>query len=130
MPLKNVLVHLNHRPESAARVELATALASRHDAHLTGLCVLGAPTLPDSVLGLLPRSALEDNRAALLAEGESAIRAFLESAAMQGLRADSRLQQVEDFEVPGIVALNARYSDIAILGQPAPETATPTPTSS
>jgi nucleotide-binding universal stress UspA family protein len=124
MPLKNVLVHLDDRPASAACVEFATALASQHDAHLTGLYVVGAPTLPESVLGLLPRNTLADNRAALLAQGERALQKFLDRAATQNLRADSRLQQGPDFEMPGIVALNARYSDIAILGQPAPETAT------
>jgi nucleotide-binding universal stress UspA family protein len=123
MSMRNILVHLDDRPESAARVDLATALANRHEAHLTGLCVVGTLTLPESVLGLLPRSALEDNRAALLARGEGIVWKFLERAAAQGLRADGRLQQVEDFEIPGIVALNARYSDIAILGQPSPAAA-------
>jgi nucleotide-binding universal stress UspA family protein len=124
MSLKHILVHLDRRRPAASRAELALTLARAHDAHLTGLFVVGSPSLPPSILGLLPERTLAEARTALTAEGETALREFLDKARAAGVRADSRLQHAQAPDSPGVVALNARYSDIAILGQPEPETAT------
>jgi nucleotide-binding universal stress UspA family protein len=40
MAIRDILVHLDAAPASAARLELAATLARRHDARLTGLVVI------------------------------------------------------------------------------------------
>jgi hypothetical protein len=46
MALKNLVVVVDQSAQSTARVNAAILLATKHDAHLTGLFVASPPVLP------------------------------------------------------------------------------------
>src|SRR3954468_2943366 len=53
MALKNLVVVVDQSAQSTARVNTAILLATKHDAHLTGLFVASPPVLPSYVAGEL-----------------------------------------------------------------------------
>jgi nucleotide-binding universal stress UspA family protein len=116
MTYKTLLVHLDHRPRSDARLELALGLAERFDAHLVGLFAPGAARLPSYALaegGPALRDVLEQRRAE--AAGEAHKR-FQRLAGRNGAgRAEWRASQAEP---DAAVRLSARYADLVIAGQP------------
>ena len=121
MALKDLLVHVAGTAESSATMDAALALAGEHDAHLIGLGIrapLGIPAyteaqLPDTMLKILQER--EDQR---LAEA----RQLFESKAKSAGRAD-RAEWRTDMGVPHrVFGLHARYADLSVLAQDAPET--------
>ena len=113
--------HVAGTAESSATMDAALALAGEHDAHLIGLGIrapLGIPAyteaqLPDTMLKILQER--EDQR---LAEA----RQLFESKAKSAGRAD-RAEWRTDMGVPHrVFGLHARYADLSVLAQDAPET--------
>ncbi|PZW43092.1 nucleotide-binding universal stress UspA family protein [Humitalea rosea] len=121
MPIKDILVHLDSTPASPRRLELAAGLARRLDAHLIGLFVIdvqipvfaggeaGASTAMAEMMTRMQESAA--------AEAASAETLFRECLRREALRGEWRQQ---DGLTPWIVATNARYADLVIVGQPDP----------
>ncbi len=122
MSLKNLLVHVDAAAHSDARVALAVEFARRHDAHLTGLYVLE----PKSDLPAGPAEIAYGGAPALLAATRSrdrlaaAARQFQHALSAAGVTGDWRVAEGWPEEV---VALQARYADLAILGQSDPDDA-------
>ncbi|RYI90899.1 MAG: universal stress protein, partial [Acetobacteraceae bacterium] len=121
MRFKDILVTLDPSEQSATRLTLAADLARRHDAHLTGLLVVDVMTPMlmagdggAAVLGDLLAQMRED----ALAAAATVETVFRETLRRQGLAGEWRL--VEGFG-PGQVAMQARYADLTILGQPDPD---------
>lgn len=124
MAIKDILVHLDTTPRSAARLAVAATLAARHGAHLTGLHVIDVP--PPDVLYGFPSAYLDVQRAdeiidqlraARLGEAGPVQDAFNERLRLDGLHGEWRTVEGITDEV---VALHARYADFAVLGQPDP----------
>lgn len=125
MPLKDILVHLDASPRSAARLDVAAGLAARHDAHLTGLAVVDLPPL--GTLGSYPSAfgvseqlddvigRIRELARAQAAEAEALFRARL---ARDGLSGEWRMAEGEAGET---VALHARYADLVVVAQPDPD---------
>src|SRR6266851_4026966 len=122
MGLKDILVHVDDARGNEARLRLAIELARRNDAHLTGLFViepvdiamLAAPIGPD-VAALAALDAIqEEHRAARRALADRLAATFRGATERAGIAAEWRLAEGA---VTDLVILNARYADLAILGQ-------------
>lgn len=116
MSYKTILVHLDHRPRSNVRLELAFRLAERFDAHLIGLFAPGSARLPSYAQaegGPLLRDLLQQRRAEVAGEAR---KRFQEFAGRNGAgRAEWRASEAE----PDVaVRLSARYADLVVAGQP------------
>src|SRR5512134_3758214 len=116
MSYKTILVHLDHRPRSNVRLELAFRLAERFDAHLIGLFAPGTARLPSYAQaegGPVLREVLEKRRTEI---AEEAHKRFKEFAGRNGAgRAEWRASESEP---DAAVRLSARYADLIVAGQP------------
>jgi nucleotide-binding universal stress UspA family protein len=116
MTYKTLLVHLDHRPRAAARLELAFRLAERFDAHLTGLFAPGTARLPSYAYaegGPALREVMEQRQAQVEQEARQR---FQEFAARNGAgRAEWRASTADP---EAAMRLSARYADLVIAGQP------------
>jgi nucleotide-binding universal stress UspA family protein len=117
MPLKDILVHVDTGPHCAARLEAAIALAAAHDAHLTGLYLRNEPHVPPFVRAQFgPQVTALQNQYAneARAQAEAMFEARLRPS---GLGYEWRATEGEAYDM---LALNARYADLTVLGQPDP----------
>jgi len=122
MSLKDILVVFDplHSPEP--RLQVAAALAARHGAHLTGLCVI-PPVLPTEAG--LPWSGAIAEAQAVQRVRENLMGASLAAAARieEGFRAAAENSAVaSEWRAPAgppleTVPVHARYADLVILGQ-------------
>jgi nucleotide-binding universal stress UspA family protein len=125
MSIKDILVHLDASPRSAARLGVAADLAARFGAHLTGLAVIDLPP-PDVFYGFpsafmdvqRAEDVIERMRAARVEELGGTEKAFRAALAAGGLHGEWRL--VEGV-VDDVVALHTRYADMVVIGQLDPE---------
>jgi len=111
------------RSKVGVRLNLPVRLARRYGAHLAGTYVVDIPP-PELFFGATPymgsppvqviKRVYEDAVAAA-AQVEAAFRERLQREAVEG---EWRLVEGN---LPATVALHARYADLAIIGQPAPE---------
>ena len=115
MDYRTILIHMDAGSRSAERLELAFALADRHDAHLVGLFALSAMHVPsyiraDSSQLLVAEQARQ--RAEAAGRAEAAFRAA--AARYGGAKAEWRVSHDDALDA---VRLNARYSDLVVVGQ-------------
>lgn len=115
MTLSDVLVHVDTDASSAARIDLAVALAARHHAHLTGLHVMVRPTLPGFVEAEIPESVRELQRTHLYQTAARAESLFHERARRQEGPREWRAREA-DALAPSIM-LDARYADLTVVAQ-------------
>jgi nucleotide-binding universal stress UspA family protein len=123
--MKDILVHLDASPRSAAVLDVAATLASRYSAHLTALFVIELPTPalfysgPDGYAD--PRfvdEMIAELRERAMKEAQRVEQAFRDRVRREGLKGEWRL--VEGFSAQ-TVAIHARYADLTILGQRNPD---------
>ncbi len=119
MPIKNLLVHLDQTKACPKRASAAVSLATRFEAHLTGLYCVGEFLLPG--WADVPSHLLEEQRKREMERAESVLGDFGEKADRAGISHETRTAQVPADRLADEVALHARYSDLAILGQVDPE---------
>lgn len=115
MPIKDVVVFADGRPQTAAAIEFAARLAQEHKAHLTAAFVW-PPLAADGPAAYVRGVAIRDLIGAYQAETtqlEDACRARFERAASRsGLRTTWRsVQPHED------LVAHARYADLAIVAR-------------
>jgi nucleotide-binding universal stress UspA family protein len=125
MALKDILVNLDATAASAARLDLACALARKHDAHLTGLFVVDISVAAMAGAeggGAALAELIEIMRRDGLAAAKVAEDAFRERTRREGVAAEWRM--VEGV-APQQVALHGRYSDLIVVGQDSPEEGAP-----
>lgn len=116
MAVKDLLVHVDAGAATPARLDLAVALARKHQAHLTMLHILSWPTIPSYVTAQIPAAVLDAQRDTVRAEAgrlEQTLRA-------RGGAADVQLEwrSVEGDPVE-VATVHGRYSDLVIIGQAA-----------
>ena len=120
MALKNLLVLVDNTRTAAARIEYATALAAKHDAHLTGLYVKSPPHIPTYVMAELPQEVRQVQQRML---GEAAQQA--QATFEDEVRRAGRLNRAEwrvargDAEIAAEIVV--RYADMVIAGQIDPD---------
>jgi nucleotide-binding universal stress UspA family protein len=119
MALRNLLVHVDQTKACAARMDAAIQLAARHGAHLTALYCVGEFLLPG--WADVPGQVLADQRRRETEAGESVLGEFRDKAEKAGISYETRLAEVPADSIADEVAVNARYVDVAILGQVDPD---------
>lgn len=119
MTLKDILVHVDDGTASAARLETAIALAKDHGAHLIGVYVMVLPELPAYVAAQMPADLIQAQYTALKEAAAKARDAFEAATSKAGLTsAEFRSGEGDPVDV---LALHARYCDLAVVGQRDPE---------
>ena len=120
MALKNLVVVVDQGAQSAARVNAAILLATKHDAHLTGLFVSSPPVLPSYVAGELGEGIIAIQRRTAQEHADEAAALFRRAVERAGIgeRSEWRALRGNPTEVTGIVG---RYADLIIVGQLDPE---------
>jgi nucleotide-binding universal stress UspA family protein len=123
MAFKDILVHLDGDPRSAARLGIAAGLARRFDAHLTGVYVVDIPSVEFFYGAAMPlggggaEQVIDQIRADAVAAAEPVEASFRELLRREGLDGGWRLVEGS---LPATVALHARYADLTVLGQADP----------
>jgi nucleotide-binding universal stress UspA family protein len=122
MTFKDILIHLDDGPRSAARLKIAIDLANRQKAHLTGIFIVD---IPDSVpyfgsgMAFAAEGGMDQMmntlRADAAARADAVGQEFQDVLRREALEGEWRL--VEGDTVAQL-ALHARYADLTILGQP------------
>ncbi len=120
MELKDILVHVDRTERCRARLDIAFALAQRHEAHLVGLYVESHSDVPDFIPGGSLARASEKARNL----GVKLARDFNDRAKQKGISAEWR--QVDQAglglnDVPDQVIINSHHADLVILGQHDPD---------
>lgn len=114
MPLRDLLVHLDLSTHCPARVRLATALARRWDAHLTGLYVTPQLEVPHFLTDQFAPAALDDAFATVAFQRDQTQTMFETAAKEAGCTAE----WIEIMGDPStVVPAQARHVDLTILGQ-------------
>jgi nucleotide-binding universal stress UspA family protein len=115
MDYKTILVHLDSGARRSERLELAFTLAERYEAHLVGLFALSATRIP-AYVRVDPSDALNAAQNRRRAESAREAEAAFRAAATRhgGVKAEWRASSADAL---GAVLLNARYSDLVIVGQ-------------
>jgi len=123
MAFKDILVHLDSGPRSSMRLQVATSLARRCGAHLTGVYAVDIPSAEFFYGAAMPLAAggaervVEQIRAEAIAAAAPVEKAFNAAVQAQGLEAAWRLVEGN---LPATISLHARYADLAVLGQANP----------
>jgi nucleotide-binding universal stress UspA family protein len=118
MAIKDILVHVDPSPRTAARLDVATVVARRFGAHVVGLHVEAYDTAPGYASVEYRDALIRLNREAIeRAAGEA--RAQFERH-MAGTQLSTEWRTATGF-VDDHLALHARYADLTVLGQPADE---------
>lgn len=118
MPLKDLLVHIDHTRQSAARLDAAIALAATHDAHLVGVYVLTHPHVPNFIRAQIPEEFIRTQAEAIVAHARTAREHFDDAVRRAGVKGEWRV--VEGQPEPTL-SLHGRYCDVCVVGQRARE---------
>ncbi|MFB3149869.1 MAG: universal stress protein [Alphaproteobacteria bacterium] len=114
MALKDVLVHIDNSPSCPARLDVAINLARENGAHLAGLYVIGLAPIHQYAEADLGPELIEAHDRYMREASKEAEQMFKQR--IEGAGLDAEWRSVEG-NVSETVALNARYADLAILGQ-------------
>jgi nucleotide-binding universal stress UspA family protein len=114
MPLKDLLVHVDHSRQSAVRLDAAIALAAAHDAHLVGMYVLTHPHVPNFIRAQIPEEFIRTQAEAIVAYARRTREHFEDVVRRSGVKGEWRL--VEGAPEP-MLSLHGRYCDVCVVGQ-------------
>ncbi len=117
MRYATILVHFGYDTQSSTRLDVGVALARTYEAHLVGLYAVPRLDLPSVVRAYANTEMLEEQKRGAKTEAAKAEAAFRERAEREGLSYEWRFEMAD---VAPLVALHARYADIAVIGQAPP----------
>jgi len=117
MSLRTILVHLDHGTPCAGRVDLAAALARRHDARLVGLLPSGLHdgTIPAALLAPGGDDFIAGSAHFLRVRSEAIAQVFEDRVRQAGLLSHE-VRKVDGTAVDALVR-HARASDLVVVGQ-------------
>lgn len=126
MSFGTILLHLGGYARDAATLRYAVALAAEHRAHLVALRTISPfyPTIGafgDAAVGVI--SELQERYRASERENAAKTRALAEKLC-DGVEVRLEWREEEDFS-DDVVPLQARYADVAVVGQPERDQAEP-----
>jgi nucleotide-binding universal stress UspA family protein len=121
MAYKDLLVHVDDSKACDARVQAAIELAVAHEAHLSGVYVIGDPPPETFETGILLPEMREMLQQGAQDRAEAALARFTEVAKRNQISFDGRVDRVPYTAMVEALATNARYADIVILGQADPD---------
>jgi len=116
---KTILVHVDETPRSAQRVEIASHLAGKFEAHLVGAAMTGLSAF------MFPSASIDAGMPPIVfpiellqAEANRALDVFDQVASSVGVNSFER--RMVDDEAGYAMSMHARYSDLVVIGQTAP----------
>ena len=115
MSIKSILLHLSQDSRNAARTAAALGLAETHGAHVTALYTMSPPQLPAYVMGYVPPDLLQKYVDDARAEAAAEQVRFAAAAKARGIATEWRLEEGQPHD---ILARQARYADLVVIGQP------------
>ena len=119
MSIKNILVYIDDSEQVDGRLDVAVGLAETHEAHLAAIYAIPEPFIPPYVGGgYIPPELIEsqaEQSRERAAEAKARYEARLKRA---GLEAEWR--EAEGYAAD-VVALNAKYADLTVVGQSNPD---------
>jgi nucleotide-binding universal stress UspA family protein len=118
MVYKDLLVHLNESKHRARRLEIATRMAERFDAHLIGLYTVPDLYIPGYLMAQMPADLMASQQGEIDRKRDAAKAEFEAQAQKAGIEAEWRARVGDP---PTLAALHARYTDLAIVGQSDPD---------
>jgi nucleotide-binding universal stress UspA family protein len=121
MAYKDLLVHVDDTRSCAGRLQAAVDLAVAHEAHLTGVYIIADPSPAAFVSGYVPPDVLEMLQQRARERAEAALARFAEVATRNQISFETRIDRVLYTAVADALATNARYADLAIVGQADPD---------
>jgi nucleotide-binding universal stress UspA family protein len=121
MVLKNLLVHVDDSKACAARVQAAIDLAIAHEAHLSGVYVIGDPSPATFAGGYFPPETLEMLQHQMRERADAALARFTDAAKRNQISFETRTDRVLYAAMAEALATHARYADVVILGQGDPD---------
>lgn len=101
MAIKDLLIQIDAFTAPEAQLAYALGMAEAHGAHTIG--VAHAPSGVDSLRN----------------DAQRALSAFASAGAQRGLTIETRLTECPPADFPGQLALQARHTDMTVIGQPA-----------
>lgn len=113
---KSILVYLDSTPRCRVRLELASEIARAHGAHLIGVSVVNTLQTVPALYGEASTALLERQAEIAGQAADEADALFRKHA--KTLDVETELRRFEGV-VSDVVALNARYADVTVLGQAA-----------
>ena len=121
MAYKDLLVHVDDSKACEGRVQAAIELAITHEAHLTGVYVIGDPPPETFESGVLLPEMREMLQQGARERADAALDHFTEVAKRNQISFESRVDRVQYTAMVEALAAHARYADIVILGQADPD---------
>lgn len=119
MAFKDLLVHVDDTEAGKMRMDYAVALATAHEAHLTGVAfAVTGITAHFAGPGVPPVIASTEFLDKAKEGAEAALARFTERAEQQGLNSETRLVEGLPASFPRLMALNARHADLSVMAQP------------
>ncbi|MDQ0317260.1 universal stress protein [Amorphus orientalis] len=123
MQVKDIVVVTDLSGDQAP-ARLAVDLASRADAHITGMAPVLEPITPAYLAGPLPADILEQARSASVEVADKALATFNELVRVQGVSGESARFHLVEGAATGLVH-RARLSDLTVIGQDKPDSTEP-----
>lgn len=120
MALKDILAVVDDTPAMGSCLETAIALATRHDAHLTGLHVSPPVALPGAMDSRLVEEIIAAQQDAEVRRVSRLAAQFNSAVARAGLFDRSEWRRAGGNQAD-VVALHARYADLVVMGQRIPD---------
>jgi len=118
MTFKDIVVHVDDSRNTSTRLDIATELAQRFDAHLTGIYVKTPIYLPAYVAAQVGPDVLDLQAKSSSEAAEKVGDQFGETMRKSGLISEYR---VGEGPIDEVVALHSRYADLAVIGQTDPD---------
>jgi nucleotide-binding universal stress UspA family protein len=123
MAYKDLLVQVDDTRSCAARVQAAVDLAAAHGAHLSGVFIIADPSPAVFATGHVPPEVVDSLHQRERQRADAALARFAEVAGRNQIAFETRIDRVLYTEVADALATNARYADLAIIGQADPDDA-------
>jgi nucleotide-binding universal stress UspA family protein len=123
MSYKDLLVHVDDTRSCPARVQAAVDLAVAHEAHLIGVYIVAEPSPAAFVSGYVPPDLMDTLQQHARERAEAALARFTEVASRNQISYETRIDRVLYTAVADALSTNARYADLAIVGQADPDDA-------
>lgn len=118
MTIKDIVVHVDDSRNHEERIKVATELAGRFDAHLTGVYVKTPAYLPAYVAAQVGPDIIEMQAKASAEAASMAAGRFEDATKRAGLSAEMR---IGEGPIDEVLSLHARYGDLCVVGQSDPD---------
>jgi len=123
--IKDVLVNLTTGESRGYAGEFAVSVAEAFDAHVAGVGFAYDPVLPATLMGGIPADFIESQRAEAEAGGRASIARFEELIRREGISGESRMVGASVAGAADLFGRMTRRFDLAVVGQPEPDKASP-----